>query len=82
VNPGFVDEQVREKKNRLNNGNKNGYASFQGRRSSGSEVAIPLSNWMSELALRLLPLSRKRYLYYCLTGPVCGVLLSPTRPGV
>jgi hypothetical protein len=44
MNPGFVDEQVPEKKNRLNNGNENGYSGFQGWRSSGSEAAILLNN--------------------------------------
>jgi hypothetical protein len=44
ANPGFVNEQVPEKKNRLNNTNENGNSGFQGWRSSGSEAAIPLDN--------------------------------------
>jgi hypothetical protein len=28
--PGFIDEQVRDKKDRLNNANENGNAGFQG----------------------------------------------------
>jgi hypothetical protein len=40
--PGFIDEQVREKKDRLNNANENGNPGFQGWCSSTSRAAIPV----------------------------------------
>jgi hypothetical protein len=53
--PGFINEQMREEENRLNNADEEGDSGFQGWYSSTSEVTNPLSYLMTKRAFRLLP---------------------------